>query len=184
MKKTILALGLTTSSIFAINLGVVSISPEAGGTISYAKIGLTPSSEEIKNAMNLSIDNSHLNFGGYARIWIEALGLSLAPQVKYDRLPSLDKSKKKVNNIQYGGLLGYRIPIVGLTPFVGASYSTFSGAEAKLKNTYAINFGVRWEVPLIPLLTLGFEGSWQKPDTNNQSKIEMLNLGGAIGLSF
>lgn len=184
MKKTILTLGLATSSAFAINLGIVSISPEAGGTISYAKIGLTPSYEEIKSAMNLSVDSSHLNFGGYARIWVEALGISFAPQVKYDRLPSFEKSKKKVNNIQYGGLLGYRIPIVGLTPFVGASYSTFSGSETKLKNTYALNFGVRWEVPFIPLLTLGFEGSWQKPNTDKGSKIEMLNVGGAIGLSF
>lgn len=184
MKKTILTLGLATSSVFAINLGIVSISPEVGATMSYAKVGVTPSYEEVKSAMNLSVDSSRFSLGGYGRVWIEALGITLAPQVKYDQLPSLEKSKKKVNNIQYGGLLGYRIPIIGLTPFVGASYSTFSGGEAKLQNTYALNFGVRWEVPFIPLLTLGLEGSWQKPTTDKQSKVEVLNVGGAIGLSF
>lgn len=184
MKKTILTLGLATSSAFAINLGVVSISPEAGATMSYAKIGVTPGYEEVKNAMSLNVDSSRFSLGGYGRVWIEALGISIAPQVKYDRLPSLEKSKKKVHNIQYGGVLGYRIPIIGLTPFVGASYSTFSGGEAKLKNTYALNFGLRWEVPFIPLLTLGVEGSWQKPMTDKQSKVEVLNVGGAIGLSF
>lgn len=184
MKKTILSLGLATSSVFAINLGVISISPEAGATVSYAKIGVTPSYQEIKDATNLSVDSSRFSLGGYGRIWVEVFGISLAPQVKYDRLPSLEKSKQKVHNIQYGGLLGYRIPIVGLTPFVGASYSTFSGGEAKLQNTYALNFGLRWEVPFIPLLTLGVEGSWQKPTTDKQSKVDILNIGGAIGLSF
>lgn len=184
MKKTLLTLGLATSSVFAINLGVVSISPEAAATISYAKIGLTPSVDEIKNAANLKLDKTRLNFGGYARVWIEALGITFAPQVKYDRLPSIESSDKKINNLQYGGVLGYRIPVVALTPFVGASYSTFSGSEVKLKSTYALNFGIRWEVPFIPLLTIGFEGSWQKPLTEKQSKVEMLNLGAALGISF
>lgn len=182
MKKTILALSLATSSAFAINLGVVGLFPEVGATISYAKIGLTPSAQELKSG--LKADGSQLNFGGYGRLWLEVLGIMITPQVKYDRLPSIEKSNKKINNIQYGGLLGYRIPIIGLTPFVGANYSTFSGGEAKLKNTYALNAGLRWEVPFIPLLTLGVEGNWQKPSTAKDSKIDIVNISGTIGLSF
>lgn len=185
MKKTILSLGLASSSVFAINLGIVSISPEVGGTVSYTRIGLTPNQQDIKDAIDLSVSKDRLTLGGYARVWIEALGITIAPQVKYDRLPSLGLNNKKINNLQYGGLLGYRIPIIGLTPFVGASYSTFSGGgEANPSNTYALNFGVRLEVPFIPLLTLGLEGSWQKPDLAKRSKVDMLNLGIAVGLSF
>lgn len=184
MKKTILSLGLASSSVFAINLGVVSISPEIGATVSYTKIGLTPSPQEIKDAANLRVDGSHLSFGAYGRLWLEALGIMITPQVKYDKLPSVEKSNKKINNIQYGGLLGYRIPIIGLTPFVGANYSTFSGGEAGLKNTYALNAGLRWEVPFIPLLILGVEGNWQKPNTAKNSKIEIINVGATVGLSF
>lgn len=197
MKKIILALGLTASSIFAIDLGIVLISPEVGATLSYNKFNLAASSREE----NVYFENdSTFGAGAYARLWIGAAGFMIAPHVKYDYLGSSFSSKtqggktakQNIHNIQYGGVLGYRIPFIKLTPFVGASYSTFKGGfiqDSSLKETYAINFGVRWEIPFVPFLVLGFEGSWQKPNVNTPSstatgRVEMLNLGGTIGLAF
>lgn len=188
MKKIILALGLFSGSVFAIDLGVLLISPEVGATLSYSKIKGTNTPVHFKN------DNT-FSPGAYARLWVGVAGLMIAPQVKYDYLRSTFSSdqisqkspKYNIHNIQYGGVLGYRIPFIKLTPFVGASYSTFKGklSDISFKETYAINFGVRWEIPFIPLLTLGFEGSWQKPKLNGaEGKAEILNLGGTIGFAF
>ena len=193
MKKIILTFGLLFSSVFAIDLGLVLISPEAGATLSYNKANLYA----LKNGKTVNLDNKdHFNAGAYARLWIGIAGFMIAPQVKYDYLKvavahNRETVKSSLHNIQYGGVIGYRIPFIKLTPFIGASYSTFKGKVIKtLKNTYAINFGARWEVPLIPLLTIGFEGSWQKPDFNfdktilRKANFEMLNLGATIGLAF
>lgn len=187
MKKIILALGLTMSSIFAIDLGILLISPEAGATLSYSQL-----KSEGESSVTFKNDTS-FSPGAYARLWLGVAGFMIAPQVKYDYLGSTFSAENQasktgtyhIHNIQYGGVLGYRIPFIKLTPFVGASLSTFKGIA--LEDTYAINFGVRWEIPFIPFLVLGFEGSWQKPETKLMGigkKIEMLNLGGTIGFAF
>lgn len=198
MKKLILALGLFSGSVFAIDLGIMLISPEVGATLSYSKFKGEASTLDGRR-IDFKNDNA-FSPGAYARLWIGVAGFMIAPQVKYDYLGSTfstnqdpEKSpKQNIHNIQYGGVLGYRIPFIKLTPFVGASYSTFKGdfiEESSLKETYAINFGVRWEIPFIPFLVLGFEGSWQKPDLKIpnpmvKGNVEILNLGGTIGFAF
>lgn len=197
MKKIILALGLTASSIFAIDLGIVLISPEVGATLSYNKLNGTAKDDGENSYFK---NDSAFGAGAYARLWVGIAGFMIAPHVKYDYLGSTFSSdsqgvktaKQNIHNIQYGGVLGYRIPFIKLTPFVGASYSTFKGGfiqDSSLKETYAINFGVRWEIPFVPFLVLGFEGSWQKPNVNisfptTTGHVEMLNLGGTIGFAF
>ncbi|WP_027327031.1 hypothetical protein [Helicobacter pametensis] len=188
MKKIILALGLSLSSIFAIDLGILTISPEVGATLSYSKV-----KGEIEDKSTSFNNDNTFSPGAYARLWLGVAGFMIAPHVKYDYLrSSFVNSKESIHNIQYGGVLGYRIPFIKLTPFVGASYSTFKGgfiSGSSIKETYAINFGVRWEVPLFSLLVIGFEGSWQKPDlkipaSSGKHHAEMLNLGGTIGFAF
>lgn len=196
MKKIILSLGLMFSSIFAIDLGVLLVSPEVGATLSYNKVTFLKAGKEESDKLSIP-SNDSLGTGAYARLWLGFLGLMLAPQVKYDYLkPAFnyegDTSKSSLHNIQYGALLGYRIPFIKLTPFAGISYSSFKGEikDRTLKNTYAVNFGVRWEVPFIPLLVLGIEGSWQKPELNLPSggatneHLKMLNLGASLGFAF
>lgn len=190
MKKKILALLLACSSVFAFDLGIFTIDTEIGGNINYSQFKLKVDDEgTYKN-------KEKLTYGAYGRVWLGALGILVAPQVKWDYLKSnLEVSGDKtldftLQNLQYGGLLGYRIPFINLTPYVGVSYSQFIKGDIagiKPENTYAINFGAMWKIPFVPL-SIGFDGSYQKPKMKANPKgvkeLEILNLGATIGLIF
>lgn len=189
MKKKILALLLACSSVFAFDLGIFTIDTEIGGNINYSQFKLKVDNDgTYKN-------KEKLTYGAYGRVWLGALGILVAPQVKWDYLKSdIDVDGRtrdfKLQNLQYGGVLGYRIPFINLTPYVGVSYSQFIKGDIggmKLEDTYAINFGAMWKIPFVPL-SIGFDGSYQKPKFKsnqwNAKEIEMLNLGATIGLIF
>lgn len=195
MKKIILTLAITFGSAFAIDLGILTIAPEVGATLSYNKSKATITDNTGKT--EILTNDKTFSPGAYARLWLGVIGIMVAPQVKYDYLGSTFSgnkeltTKQSIHNIQYGGVAGFRIPLINLTPFVGASYSTFQGSLGEggsIKSTYAVNFGVRWEIPFVSFLTLGFEGSWQKPEISSSNiksgTLEILNLGGTIGLTF
>lgn len=185
-----MALLLACSSVFAIDLGLFTLDTEFGGNVSYSKMKLNVDGEGTYS------NDKKLTYGAYGRVWLGAMGILVAPQVKWDYI----NSDIKVNgdktldftlqNLQYGGVLGYRIPFINLTPYVGASYSQFLKGDiggAKLENTYAINFGVMWKIPFVPL-SVGFDGSYQKPkfkDNLGKAKdLEILTLGATLGLIF
>lgn len=143
---------------------------------------------------NESITNTKLAYGAYARVWVGPM-IKFAPFVKWESAIGLGSAQlsfnKDVNtsfvsyqNLQYGGLVGLRVPIIGLVPYAGASYSQFMNSP-DLENTYAFNYGIKWEVPLIPALTLGLDASYQKPKvlkTDKRANINRLQF--TIGLEF
>ncbi|ANV97961.1 hypothetical protein BBW65_03725 [Helicobacter enhydrae] len=202
MKKqwlvALLMSGFLASVASAINLGFFVISPELGGSVGYKKGDLIVT----QNGHKASIaDKDHLAYGGYARLWLGIGGLMIAPQVTYEELQNRFNDieaidyKVKFGNLQYGGVIGYQIPLINLTPYIGASYSHFTrgyGGDSSLKDTWAVNFGAKLDVPLIPFLTLGINGSWQKTgihfpggnDNGHSLDLELLTTSLTLGLAF
>lgn len=190
MKKKILAMLLACSSVFAFDIGVFTIDTEIGGNVNYSQFKLNVDGEgDFKN-------DKKLTYGAYGRVWLGAMGILVAPQVKWEYLKSdlkVDGDKTldfTLQNMQYGGVLGYRIPLINLTPYVGVSYSQFIGGDIvgiKPKDTYAINFGAMWKIPFVPI-SLGFDGSYQKPKMKANDRgvkdLEILNLGATVGIIF
>lgn len=165
MKKLALALLLCTSSLFGIGLGSYRISPEFGINLSYQK--------EIKNSFT---------YGGYARLWLGFSRIVIAPQFKYDVITQSNNISAAYKNMQIGGLLGFDVPILPLLPYIGASYSSFQGIN--LESTYSFNYGVRIGIPLVPLLFVGIDGSWQKPKVVGGTSYNMNRIGATIGIEF
>ncbi|RDU68890.1 hypothetical protein CQA62_04595 [Helicobacter cholecystus] len=187
MKQKIIALLLACNCVFAFDLGLFTLDTEIGGNANYTSLKTNIQDKKYKNT-------KHLNYGAYGRIWLGVAGLMIAPQVKWNYLSTNintdPETKIKFHNMQYGAVLGYKIPFINITPYAGVSYSDFISQDLfnqKLKSTYAINFGINWKIPFLPL-AIGFDGSYQKPkfQDNNQGakKIEILTLGGTLSLIF
>lgn len=185
-----MAMLMACSSVFAFDLGIFTIDTELGGNFNYTQMKLSVDQEgTFKN-------KEKLTYGAYGRVWLGAAGFMIAPQVKWDYLKSnleVEAGKTldfKLQNLQYGGVIGYRIPFINLTPYVGLSYSQFIKGDIigfEPKDTYAINFGAMWKIPFVPL-SIGFDGSYQKPKMKDNIKgvkeLEILTLGATIGLIF
>lgn len=165
MKKLALVLLLCSSSLFAIGLGNYRVSPEFGVNLSYQK--------ETRNAFT---------YGGYARIWLGVSRIVIAPQFKYDVITKSNNVSTAYKNMQIGGLLGFDVPVLPLLPYIGISYSNFRGIN--LDDTYAINYGVRIGVPLVPLLFVGIDGSWQNPKIIGGGSYNINRIGAIIGIEF
>lgn len=160
---------------------------------------------DISNAVSV---NSQFSYGGYARLWLFD-GITFAPYIKYETVVSNAGSRASLSvdtngqasivpqinldkyyNLQYGLLVGYKIPIISLTPYVGVGYSQLGNTT--LENTYVLNYGIKWEIPLIPFLTIGVDGSWQASKTpptldtiRNISQSANINrVSATIGLQF
>ncbi|PAF47666.1 hypothetical protein BKH41_07185 [Helicobacter sp. 12S02232-10] len=165
MKKITLAFLITATSLFGIGLGNYQITPEIGANLSY------------QNGKN------KFTYGGYARVWMGVSRVVIAPQFKYDVIA---KSSKNANdsykNMQIGGLIGFEIPILPLTPYIGVSYSTFENVA--FRDTASFNYGIKIDVPLIPFLTIGLDGTYQKPKIFGGGRYEMNRIGATIGLAF
>lgn len=161
-----------------------------GGT-DGTSVGISTNGLSLKNE---NISNTKLAYGGYARVWLGPM-IKIAPFVKYEGAVGIGSAQLSLNkdvstsfvsyqNMQYGGLLGIRIPVIGLVPYAGASYSQFMNSP-DLENTVAFNYGIKWEIPLIPALTIGLDGSYQKPKvlkTDARANINRLQF--TIGLEF
>ncbi|PAF51008.1 hypothetical protein [Helicobacter sp. 13S00477-4] len=162
MKKIGLALLIATTSLFGIGIGNYQVSPEIGANLSY------------QNGKN------NFTYGGYARIWLGVSRIVFAPQFKYDVIAK-HNNDYSYKNIQAGGLIGFDIPILPITPYIGASYSTFDGVG--LSDTAAFNYGIKIQIPLIHI-TVGLDGSYQKPKIIGGGRYEMNRIGATIGLIF
>lgn len=185
-----MAMLMACSSVFAFDLGIFTIDTELGGNFNYTQMKLSVDQKgTFKN-------KEKLTYGAYGRVWLGAAGFMIAPQVKWDYLKTNLESgnetspKFTLQNLQYGGLIGYRIPFINLTPYIGLSYSQFIKGDVlglEPKDTYAINFGAMWKIPFVPL-SIGFDGSYQKPKIKDNKvgakDIEILTLGATIGLIF
>ncbi|MDU7692709.1 MAG: hypothetical protein E7K04_00435 [Helicobacter sp.] len=165
MKRLLLTSLFLGSSAFAIGIGNYQITPEIGASFG------TQNTNETK-----------FTYGGYARVWAGISRIVFAPSIKYDVMAV--KNATNYNNTQLGGLVGFEVPILPLTPYVGVHYSKFSGVN--LNNTFAINYGVKVDVPILPFVTVGLEGTWQKPRDSKDPKHELpINRGTfTIGLAF
>ncbi|PAF51776.1 hypothetical protein BKH43_00635 [Helicobacter sp. 13S00401-1] len=191
---SVVLVGLLSSSASA--LGFVNF--DVGGVLGGAAIGDSTVSNFLNTAQQTARTNAlalaggqqggfKFTYGGYARLWLGGM-FRFAPFFKYERTSTYDSTfalggnavKNGFSNWQYGGLFGVKVPIIGLTPYIGASYSQFTGID--LKGTYAINYGVKWDIPLLPLVNVGLDASWQRPQSSvdgsytNINKI-MLTLG-------
>ena len=174
LKKIALSLSLLSSLSYGIGLGNYQVTPEIG-----ASGGKSYWSNKFES-------NDYNVYGGYARVWLGMSRVVLAPQVKITKMKdgSIFKSSGSVTNNQYGLLLGYEVPILPLTPYVGASYSTFSNS-AFLDDAVAFNYGIKIDVPIIPFLTIGIDASYQKPKYKGSDFSEKMHtIQGTIGLAF
>lgn len=158
MKKILLSMLLVFSSASAIELAGITVSPEIGANLGYQDT------------------NDSYTYGGYGRVWLGGTHLLIAPQVKYDVIGL----KNSYENLQVGGVLG--IQFIGITIYGGASWSTFYSVNAM--DTYAINYGVKFDIPLIPFLTIGLDASWQRPTLTTGDSTTMNRVGATIGLAF
>lgn len=163
MKKLvgfIIAFGIVTN-VFAIGVGKLKINPEVGVSLGTS----TPSDTFL--------------VGGYGRVWLGGDGLTIAPQFKYNYV-SGENSNKGFSNMQIGGLLGYRI--FRFTPYIGVSYSDFDGIN--LASTTALNYGVYFDIPILPL-SVGIDASYQNPKiTHTNSRQAQHQFAVTIALIF
>ncbi len=139
----------------AISVSVANALPfvdlEAGGLVSL----------DLESAFSKDISlGSSFGFGGYARAWFKTGFVKIAPFFKYENTGTAVDTflGNRLNNIQYGGLIGLNIPIV--TPYVGAGFSQFLGDD--IDWNIALNYGVKVKIPIMPI-TIGIDGSWQRP---------------------
>ncbi|SQB98332.1 outer membrane protein [Helicobacter fennelliae] len=141
MKKLLaifMACGLA-SSAFAIGVGKFKINPEIGASFGTAT------------------NTDTFLVGGFGRVWLGGSGVTIAPQFKYNYIMG-QNDLKGFSNIQVGGLLGYKL--WRFTPYIGGSWSNFGNIA--LNNTAALNYGVTFDIPILPL-SIGLDASWQNP---------------------
>lgn len=163
MKKIILASLLGATSLFGIGIGNYQISPEIG--------------------VNLALEDSGKGtfaYGGYGRVWLGVSRVVIAPAFKYDVITKKDSLSTAYKNMQIGGLIGFELPIVSLTPYVGASYSDFFGAY---DSTASFNYGIKLKIPIVHI-TLGIDGTYQRPKAYNGIRVDMNRIGATIGFQF
>ena len=135
--------GMLTNSASALGIGSFKINPDIGISMGV-------------NSHNGSALNNAFLLGGYARLWLGG-SLTIAPMIKYNYV----FGKSNVNgfgNLQVGGLIGYRV--WKFIPYIGGSYSHFD--KIGYEDTAAINYGINFDVPVIPL-SVGLDISSQNP---------------------
>lgn len=150
------------------------ISPEVG--LSY---GQTTIKTDADNARSFKRNN----YGAFGRIWLGALDIVIAPQVKFDYIKRQNNSNASYSNLQYGASLGYNIGLVvaKLTPYIGANYSSFSKFY---KDTVAYNAGLKLKFDLIPI-SFGVVYTYQKPEIKNSTfSHTMHNIQALLALHF
>lgn len=103
-------------------------------------------------AGDLLDSSSSFATGGSVRLWFGRHFL-ISPNFSW----VYNVSSHELNS-QYGGLIGWAFKSMPSVLYFGASYSTY---DKHLSDRYAINYGLRMDVPAVPLLTIGFDGSYQ-----------------------
>ena len=178
MKKVLLTLVFSVSSVFGINLGLVEVSPEFG--VDFGKAS-------IKNGLKQNTVYSSYgpsNYGFYGRVWVGAFGIVLAPQVKYD-FYSKSSGHSGFSNAQYGLNLGtnFGLVVMRLTPYLGVSRSSFNKIY---KDTFAYRVGLKVTPAVLPL-AVSLQYTYQKPEVKGVSpkhSTTMSNIQLMIGLHF
>lgn len=166
MKKLLLTSVLALSSTFGIGIGNYQITPEIGVNLSYQDTG-----------------DYNFTYGGYGRVWLGVSRIVIAPQVKYDVINNFKDLKHSYKNLQAGALLGFEVPILPLTPYIGMSYYNFE--DIGYNDTLSLNYGIKIDIPLIPFLTIGLDGTFQMPKiTGTDSRQKFNRIGATIGLAF
>ena len=135
--------GMFASNVGAINIGGLKINPDIGVSMGV-------------NSHNGSALNNAFLLGGYARVWIGG-DFTFAPIIKYNYVFGKNNANG-FGNLQVGGLLGYRV--WKFIPYIGGSYSHFD--KIGYEDTAAINYGINFDVPVIPL-SVGLDISSQNP---------------------
>lgn len=172
MKKIFLA-GTLFASAFALELGGLEVSPEIGAIMGRLDGGL-----------------QDYGAGGYARVWIGAGGILIAPQVRYavlfnrnDTYAQSVSDVKRLKNLQYGVALGtnLEVGILRITPYIAANYSHF---DKVYKEDFSYSVGFKIKPTTIPL-SVGAQFEQQKPEIKNTSTKQKINTAQFfIGLHF
>lgn len=164
MKKFLAILftcGLLTSAS-AIGIGNFKINPEIGASF------------------GTSTGKDNYTLGGYARVWLFGSGFTIAPFYKYNYVFNSNEFTKGYSNQQAGGLIGYKF--LGILPYIGGSYSAFS--TSAYENTGALNYGILWDLPIVPI-SIGIDASWQQPKiTGTGSRHSQNQVAITLGLIF
>ncbi|MDE7254945.1 MAG: hypothetical protein K2N54_02060 [Helicobacter sp.] len=172
MKKLVLA-GTLFASAFALELGGLEVSPEFGAIVGRLDGGV-----------------QDYGAGGYARVWVGAGGILIAPQVRYavlfNRNDTYEQSVsdvKRLKNLQYGVALGTNLDagILRITPYVAANYSHF---DKVYKEDFSYSVGFKVKPTTIPL-SIGAQFEQQKPEIKNPRTKQKINTAQVfIGVHF
>lgn len=178
IKVAVLASLLLASSSQALPL----ISTEFGGMLGTS----------FDRAKDLNVDgDTNLTYGAYARVWLKPGSVRIAPFIKWENLTGFSQNTvndalinlmldngNRSNNLQYGAVVGFEF--FYFTPYAGISYSQFT--DAAISNTWALNYGLKFDVPLFPI-TVGVDASWQKPKVKDLL-VDMYRVNLTVGLQF
>lgn len=170
MKKYLLMMLMSAvfgiSSVNAMSVAGLEVSPEIGFAGGITKLKDT--------------GDDATNYGGFARVWLGAFNVVVAPQVKYD----YNKwNSSNYSNTQYGLSVGYNIGlfVARLTPYIGVNYSSFN---KYFKDTMAYNVGLKLKINFIPV-SLGVLYTYQAPDYDATSQSQtMHSIQGLVALHF
>lgn len=148
----------------AIELGSMFIMPEVGGSVGFN----IADREEPATPV-----------GGYARLWVGGYHVAISPLFKYNYMIGKNGAKG-YTNMQVGGVVG--VKIWHFMPYVGASHSSYGGIG--LDSAVALNYGVNFKIPVIPM-SVGFDASWQNPkSTITSNTINQHQFAITLGLMF
>lgn len=176
MKKALRKLGVASALLATLNsasaIGFLGLqaTPEVGATIG------TQNTLETK-----------FTYGAYGRFWLGAGVFVFGPNLKYDVMHA-KKGNYNYSNTQVGAVFGLDVPAVPVVPYVAVNYSKLVGIQ--LHSTVSVNYGVKIDVPAIPLLTIGLEGTYQKPRIPGKSKndpnptLPIKRITATVGLAF
>ena len=167
VKATVLASFLVAGSVQALPF----VSPEVGGM-------LGTSIDSVKS--RTFNGDTKFTYGAYARLWLKPGLFRIAPFIKWENITGYSKNNvipqvvmggvDRISNLQYGAVAG--LELFYFTPYVGVAYSQFTGAA--ISNTWALNYGLKFKIPVIPL-AIGIDASWQNPRLLNYAGSDMIN---------
>lgn len=168
------------TSAFALGLGSYQVTPEVGVSLSKQ-----------------NTNETRFNYGAYGRAWLGASRFIFGPNVIYDVMLPKASNAHSYKNLQIGAVLGFDFPVLPVVPYIGVNFSKFIGVL--LNNTISVNLGAKIDVPVIPFLTIGLEGTFQrarkltsheKRDTlsvaigKQANFLDIYRIGATVGLAF
>lgn len=135
--------------------------------IAWGQIQITP---EFGGNVGIN-DDQNLTYGAYARLWLGVDDFVLAPQVRWEL-------NQDYSNIKAGLIIGGEATSF-LTPYIGASYSSFSKI---FEDSFDVEAGI---VFFMPFTSIGIYGNWGlAKEIDSQKNRNVFGGGVSFGIVF